>query len=354
MQKKINMKFSAQQIADYLGGTIEGNAQVEVDNFSKIEEGKPGTLSFLANQKYTKYIYETASSIVLVNNTFKAEDAVKSTLIRVEDAYTAMAKLMQLYEMSKPKKVGISTLAFVSEKAQIGENVYIAPYAVIEDNAKIGNNVKIYPHVYVGENSEIGENTQLFSGVQIYHNCKIGNHCILHSGTVVGSDGFGFAPSDAEYTKIPQIGNVVIENNVEIGANCTIDRAMMGSTIIREGVKLDNQIQVAHNVEIGEHTVIAALTGISGSVKIGKKCMIGGQVGFAGHLSIADGVIIGAKSGILSSITQKGTMVQGIPAQEIRNEFRSMAAYRKLPDLNRRVNELERELKKLTDILKQK
>jgi len=354
LQKKINMKFSAQQIADYLEGTIEGNAQVEVDNFSKIEEGKPGTLSFLANIKYTKYIYETASSIVLVSNTFVAEETIKATLIRVEDAYIAMAKLMQLYEMSKPQKVGISPLAFVSDKAQIGENVYIAAFVAIDENAKIANNVKIYPHVYIGENTEIGENTKLFSGVQIYNNCKIGKDCILHSGTVVGSDGFGFAPSNAEYTKVPQIGNVVIEDNVEIGANCTIDRAMMGSTIIRQGVKLDNQIQVAHNVEIGENTVIAALTGISGSVKIGKKCMIAGQVGFAGHLSIADEVIIGAKSGILSSVTQKGIMIQGAPAQEVRNEFRSMAVYRKLPDLNRRVNELERELKKLTDILKQK
>ncbi len=347
------MKFTAQQIADFLGGTVEGNAQVEVNNFSKIEEGKAGTLSFLANIKYTKYIYETLSSIVLVNKDFVAENPIEATLIRVDDAYTAMAKLMQLYEQSKPQRSGLSPQAFISPSAQIGKNVYIAPFVVIDDNAQIADNVKLYPHVYIGENTVIEANTTLFSGVKVYHSCRVGENCTLHAGTIVGSDGFGFAPSDTEYTKVPQIGNVVIEKNVEIGANCTIDRAMMGSTIIREGVKLDNQIQVAHNVEIGEHTVIAALTGVSGTVKIGKRCMIGGQVGFAGHLTIADEVKIGAKSGILSSVTQKGAILQGIPAQSLRDEFRSMAVYRKLPEINQKINQLEKELKKLKEQLNQ-
>ena len=343
------MKFSAQQIADFLEGKIEGNANVEVNNFSKIEEGKSGTLSFLANVKYTKYIYETKSSIVLVNNSFEAEHEIKATLIKVEDAYSAMAKLMQLYQQSKPQKTGISKQASIHESAKIGKNVYIAPFVFIDENVKIGDNTKIYPHVYIGENTKIGENTTLFSGVKVYDNCLIGNQCIFHAGTVIGSDGFGFAPSDAEYTKVPQIGNVIIEDHVEIGANTTVDRAMMGSTIIRKGVKLDNQIQVAHNVEIGEHTVIAALTGVSGSVKIGKKCMIGGQVGFAGHISIADEVKIGAKSGILSSVKEKGLIIQGIPATKIKDQYRSMAVYRKLPDLSRKVSMLERELKELKE-----
>ncbi len=343
------MKFSAQQIADFLEGKIEGNANVEVNNFSKIEEGKSGTLSFLANIKYTKYIYETASSIVLVNNSFKAEQEIKATLIRVEDAYSAMAKLMQLYEQSKPQKTGISKQASIHESAKIGKNVYIAPFVFIDENAEIGDNTKLYPHVYIGENTKIGNNTTLFSGVKIYDNCLIGNQCIFHAGTIIGSDGFGFAPSDAEYTKVPQIGNVIIEDHVEIGANTTVDRAMMGSTIIRKGVKLDNQIQVAHNVEIGEHTVIAALTGISGSVKIGKKCMIGGQVGFVGHISVADEVKIGAKSALSSSVKEKGAILQGVPATKLRDEYRSMAIYRKLPDLSRKVSMLERELKELKE-----
>ncbi len=346
------MKFSAQQIAEFLEGKVEGNPLIEVNNFSKIEEGKTGTLSFLANPKYTKYIYETDSSIVLVSNSFEAEKEIKSTLIRVDDAYSAMAKLMQLYELSKPQKKGISEKAYIHESATIGNNVYVAALAYISENAKIGDNVKIYPHVFIGENVKIDSNTTLYSGVKIYDNCVLGKDCIIHAGTIIGSDGFGFAPSDTEYTKVPQIGNVVIEDQVEIGANCTLDRAMMGSTIIRKGVKLDNQIQVAHNVEIGEHTVIAALTGISGTVKIGKRCMIGGQVGFAGHITIADEVKIGAKSGILSSITEKGAILQGIPANKIKDEYRSMAAYRKLPDLNRRVNSLEKEIKELNEKLK--
>lgn len=345
------MKFSARQIAEFLNGTIEGNQNTEVESFSKIEEGKPGTLSFLANPKYIKYIYETESSIVLVNSTFEAEKEIKATLIKVDDAYTAMAKLMQLYEQSKPKKTGISKQAYIHESAKIGENVYIAPMAFIGENVEIDDNCKIYPHVYIGDNAKISQDTTLFSGVKVYENCIIGKECIIHAGTIIGSDGFGFAPSDAEYTKVPQIGNVIIEDNVEIGANCTLDSAMMGSTIVRKGVKLDNQIQVAHNVEIGEHTVIAALTGISGTVKIGKHCMIGGQVGFAGHITIADEVKIGAKSGILSSVKEKGAILQGIPVQNIKNEYRSMAAYRKLPDINKKVNELERELMKLKEQL---
>jgi UDP-3-O-[3-hydroxymyristoyl] glucosamine N-acyltransferase len=341
------MEFTAKIVADFLKGKVEGNAEVKVTNVSSIEEGAPGTLAFLANPKYENFIYTTGASIVLVNKDFNPTKEVKTTLIRVEDPYKAFASLLDLYQNSIPQKSGIDAKASVSKTAKIGENCYIGDFAFIGENIRIGDNVKIYPQVYVGDNVTIGNDTILYPGVKIYQDCKIGEGCIIHSGAVIGSDGFGFAPTDADYKKIPQIGNVIIENNVEIGANCAIDRATMGSTIIRNGVKLDNLIQIAHNAEVGEQSVMAAQTGISGSTKVGKRCMFGGQVGSAGHITIADNVKIGAQSGIANSIKQEGIAVLGSPAIEIRKASRSIAAYKNLPELVSRLNQLEKELKEL-------
>ncbi|MEZ5149057.1 MAG: UDP-3-O-(3-hydroxymyristoyl)glucosamine N-acyltransferase [Bacteroidales bacterium] len=305
------MEFSAQQIASVINGTVEGNAEVKVNYVSKIEEGKPGTISFLANPKYTQYIYNTLASIVIVNNDFKPEKEISATLIRVEDAYLAFAKLLDYYNRIKQDKQGVSKQAYISESASIGENCYIGPFVYIGENVTIGNGTKIYPNTHIGDNSSVGDNTTIYSGVNIYSEIKIGNECIIHAGVVIGSDGFGFAPqTESDYTKVAQIGNVILEDRVEIGANTTIDRATLGSTIIRKGVKLDNLIQIAHNVEIGEHTVISAQTGVSGSTKIGKFCMIGGQVGIINHITIADEVKIAAQSGIGKSIVNKGEIVR--------------------------------------------
>lgn len=271
------MKFTAEQIAKALNGTVEGDAQIEVNSLSKIEEGKAGSLSFLANPKYTPFLYETQASIVIVNSDFKATKELNCTLVRVADAYTAFSQLLDLYNQAKLNKTGISKQAAIAESAKIGKNVYIGEFVVIGDNSIIGDNSKIYPQAYVGENCQIGNDTTLFPGVKVYADCVIGNNCTFHAGVVIGADGFGFAPqADNNYKKVAQIRNVIIEDNVEVGANSTIDRATLGSTIIRKGVKLDNLIQVAHNVEIGENTVMAALSGISGSTKVGKNCMIGG------------------------------------------------------------------------------
>ena len=299
------MELSARQIADILKGKVEGNEQITVKSFSKIEEGKPGTLTFLANPKYTNFIYETKASIALVNDDFVVEKSIPQTLtlIRVEDAYHALAILMNLAEKSKLKKSGIESPSFISPSVSYPkEDIYIGAFSYIGENVKIGKNVEIYPQTYIGDNVEIGDNTILHAGVKIYAECKIGKRCIIHSGAVIGSDGFGFAKGGESYKKIPQLGNVILEDDVEIGANTTIDRAVMESTIICKGVKLDNLIQIAHNVEVGENTVIAAQTGISGSTKVGKNCMLGGQVGLAGHISIGDNVGIGAQSGIVSNI----------------------------------------------------
>jgi len=286
------MEFTAQQIADYLHGDIEGDPSVKVSNFSKIEEGKPGTLSFLSNPKYIHYIYDCEASIVLVNKDFTAEKEIKPTLIRVEDAYQSLALLLTLVDQAKPKKTGISPLAYISETAKISENVYIAPFVYVGDNVTIDKNATLHANCSIEDGAVLGENVTLFSGVKVYNNCVIGNNCILHSGVVIGSDGFGFAPTeDGSYKKIPQMGNVVLEDDVEIGANSVVDRATMGSTIIRKGVKIDNLVQIAHNVEIGTNTVIAAQTGISGSTKLGKQCILAGQVGIAGHLQIEEGTI---------------------------------------------------------------
>ncbi|HQA75522.1 MAG TPA: UDP-3-O-(3-hydroxymyristoyl)glucosamine N-acyltransferase [Salinivirgaceae bacterium] len=339
------MQFTAEQIAAALEGTVDGNAQVVVNSVSKIEEGKPGTLSFLANPKYIKYIYETDASIVIVNADFVPEKPVKTTLIRVKDAYTAFATLLNMYEQAKPRPVGIDKQTSIDESAKLGKNIYVGPFAVISKNAQIADDVQIHAQVFIGPNVTVGKGTILYPGVKIYENCKIGSNVIIHAGTVVGSDGFGFAPrSQQEFMKVPQIGSVIIEDFVEIGANVTIDRATMGNTIIREGVKLDNLIQVAHNVEIGENTVIAAQTGISGSTKIGSNCMIGGQVGFTGHIEIADETKIGAQSGIANNIKTKGQSVLGSPATDYAIQRRAMILTQKLPEIWHRLNNIERKI----------
>jgi UDP-3-O-[3-hydroxymyristoyl] glucosamine N-acyltransferase len=345
---KKDMEFTAQQIAEFLHGEVEGNSDVKVNYVSKIEEGKPGTLSFLANPKYASYIYDTQSSIVLVNRDFKAEKDISATLVRVDDAYASFAQLLNLVNEYKLQRTGISDKAAIASSANVGENVYIGEFVVIEENVSIGDNVKIYPNTFIGKDSKIGENSVLYAGCKVYHECVIGNECTLHAGVVIGSDGFGFAPqSDNKYQKVPQIGNVILENNVEIGANTVVDRATMGSTIIRKGVKLDNLIQIAHNVEIGENTVIAAQTGVSGSTKVGKNCMIGGQVGLAGHINIPDNVKIGAQSGLASNLTKEGEIVLGSPAFSVGNYRRSYAYFRNLPSLVTKINELEKQLKEL-------
>ena len=340
------MEFTAKQIAEVIDGTIVGNPDVKVNNLSKIEEGKEGTLSFLANPKYNHFIYSTNASIVIVNHDFVPEKEITSTLIKVENAYSAFASLLEMYNEVKLNKSGISDQSFISESAKIGKDIYLGDFAYVGNNVEIGDNVKIYPHAFIGNNAKIGANTTVFSGVKIYSDCIIGNDCTIHAGVVIGGDGFGFAPqSDNNYKKVAQIGNVIIEDYVEIGANTTIDRATLGSTIIRKGVKLDNLIQVAHNVEIGENTVIAALTGISGSSKIGKNCMIGGQVGIAGHIEIADEVKIGAQSGVSASVREKGAIILGAPAFDITKSRKSIIHYRNFDSIVKRLEDIENTLK---------
>ena len=340
------MEFTAQQIAAFLRGTVEGDPEVKVSNFSKIEEGKPGTLTFLANPKYEHHIYHTEASIVLVNQDFTPTEPIHTTLIRVENAYTALAQLLNMVEQAKSKKSGVDSTAFIAPTASVGEDCYIGNMAYIGERVKLGNNCQVYPFAYIGDNVEIGDNTILYPHVTVYHDCRIGQHCILHAGSVIGADGFGFAPEGEQYKKIPQLGNVVIEDNVEIGANTTIDRAVMDSTIIRQGVKLDNLIQIAHNVEVGENTVMAAQVGIAGSVKVGKHCMFGGQVGLAGHIQIADDVTLGAQAGVISSVKEATTLL-GPPAIQARNFMRSSAIFNRLPELYRTIGQLQREVETL-------
>ena len=340
------MEFTAQQIAAFLRGTVEGDPEVKVSNFSKIEEGKPGTLTFLANPKYEHHIYHTEASIVLVNQDFTPTEPIHTTLIRVENAYTALAQLLNMVEQAKSKKSGVDSTAFIAPTASVGEDCYIGNMAYIGERVKLGNNCQVYPFAYIGDNVEIGANTLLYPHVTVYHDCRIGQHCILHAGSVIGADGFGFAPEGEQYKKIPQLGNVVIEDNVEIGANTTIDRAVMDSTIIRQGVKLDNLIQIAHNVEVGENTVMAAQVGIAGSVKVGKHCMFGGQVGLAGHIQIADDVTLGAQAGVISSVKEATTLL-GAPAIQARNFMRSSAIFNRLPELYRTIGQLQREVETL-------
>ena len=342
------MKFTVKQIADILNGTVEGDAEANVWNLSKIEEGSEGSLSFLANPLYKHFLYSTKATAIIVNNDFVPEQPINVTLIRVEDAYGAFAKLLEFYNQIKLNKTGISKLAFINETATLGENLYIGEFACIAENVTIGNNVKIYPHVYIGDNTTIADNTTLYAGVKIYSDNVIGNNCILHSGVVIGADGFGFAPqADNNYNKVAQIGNVIIEDNVEIGANTTIDRATLGSTIIKKGVKLDNQIQIAHNVVIGENTVIVSQTGIAGSTKIGKNCMIAGQVCIVGHLTIADNVKIAAQSGITSNVKKDGEIIMGSPAFNI-NEYRKVYVhFRNFSKLVKRIEQLEKQIEEL-------
>lgn len=338
------MKFSALQIAGMLGGTVEGDETAAVDNLSKIEEGTPGTLTFLANPKYEGFIYETKASIAIVSNSFVAEKALPTTLtlVRVEDAYASFAKLLEAYNSLKKPQPGIHPQSAIAASAKIGENVFVGAFVVIGENAFVGDNTVLQAGSFIGDNVSIGENTVINAGVKIYADCKIGAHCTLHSGVIIGGDGFGFAPnSENNYAKVPQIGNVIMEDHVEVGSNSTIDRATLGSTIIRKGAKIDNLIQIAHNVEIGENTVIAAQTGIAGSTKIGKNCMIGGQVGIVGHITIAEGTKIAAQSGVGADIKEPNTIVQGSPAFAIMDYKKSYVGFRKLPEVLRRLEDLE-------------
>lgn len=342
------MKFSALQISEILGGTIEGDQNVNVSSVSKIEEGKLGSISFLANPKYAEYIYDTDASIVILNKDFKLDKPVKSTLtlIRVDNAQACFSQLLEMYNQVKNNKIGISEKANIEDSAKIGKDVYIGANTSIGENVSIGDGVKIYPNCFIGDNAKIGDNTTIYAGSQVYSESIVGKDCVIHSGATIGADGFGFVPnSENNYKKIPQIGNAILEDHVEIGANTCIDRATLGSTIIRKGVKLDNLIQVGHNVEIGENTVIAAQTGIAGSTKIGKNCMIGGQVGIVGHIKIADEVKIAAQSGIGHAIPKPGTIVQGSPAIGIGDFKRSYVLFRKLPEMASQLKDIENQLK---------
>lgn len=340
------MEFSAKQIATFIQGEIIGDENATVHTFAKIEEGIPGAISFLSNPKYTPYIYDTQSTIVLVNKDFTPEQEVKATLIKVDNAYESLAKLLKLYEMSKPKKTGIHSLAFVAETAKIGKDVYIAPFACIGDHAEIGDNTVIHPHATVGGGAKVGNNCIIYSGATVYHDCRIGNNCILHSGCVIGADGFGFAPTPQGYEKIPQIGIVILEDNVEVGANTCIDRATMGATVIHSGVKLDNLIQIAHNDEIGSHTVMAAQVGIAGSTKVGEWCMFGGQVGIAGHSKIGDKVNLGAQSGVPGNI-KSGSQLIGTPPMELKQYFKASIAQKSLPEMQIELRNLRKEIEEL-------
>ncbi len=340
------MEFSAKQIAEFIQGTVVGDENATVHTFAKIEEGIPGSISFLSNPKYLHYIYDTKASIVLVNKDFTPEQEVKTTLIKVDNAYESLAKLLTLYEMSKPKKTGIDSLAYIAPTAKIGKEVYIAPFAYIGEGAVIGDNTAIYPHATIGENAQIGNNCILYPNVTVYHDCRIGNQCILHAGSVIGADGFGFAPSPEGYEKIPQIGIVIIEDNVEIGANTCIDRSTMGATIVHKGVKLDNLIQIARNVEVGSHTVMSSQVGIAGSTKIGEWCMFGGQVGVAGHIKVSDHVSVAAQSGIAKA-TKENQAIMGTPAIDAKQYFKCSAVFKNLPEIFSTVNQLQKEIEEL-------
>lgn len=339
------MEFSANQIASLVGGTVDGDGNVAVSTFAKIEEGHPGALSFLANPKYSHYIYQTRSSIVLVRRDFEAEHPISATLIRVDDPYATIAQLLQMVAaMTAPHPVGVEQPSFVAPDVEVPEDAYIGAFAYVASGTKLGKGVKIYPQVYIGAGVEIGEGTILYPGVKVYHGCSVGARCIIHSGAVIGADGFGFAPTDGVYNKIPQLGNVTVGDDVEIGANTTVDRAVMGSTRIGKGVKLDNLIQIAHNCEVGDNTVMASQSGIAGSTKVGSGCMVGGQVGFAGHLHIGDNVQIGAQSGINRNAPD-GARIMGYPAVDYGDFARQTINIRNLSALYKRVAELEKKCK---------
>lgn len=341
------MEFTAGQISQMLGGEVVGNDNAVVNTLCKIEEGIEKGMSFLSNPKYEHYIYDTKASVVIVNKSFEPEKDIKTTIIKVDDAYACFAKVLDIYNEYMLNKEGVSSLSFISKTSTIEGEPYIGEFAFIGENVKIGQGAKIYPHVYIGDNVQIGDNVTFFSGAKVYHSCIIGSNCNINSGAVIGADGFGFAPlADGSFKKIAQIGNVILEDNVDIGANTTIDRATMGSTIIKKGVKLDNLIQIAHNVIIDENTVMAAQAGVSGTTKIGKNCFIGGQVGFAGHITIGDNVKIGAQSGIMSNIEDNASVL-GSPSWSARPYMKSYLYFRKLPDLADKINELEKRIKEL-------
>jgi len=339
------MKFTATQIAGILEGEVDGNGEVEVSRLSKIEEGTAGSLTFLSNPKYTPYIYSTQASVTIVNKDFVPENALSTTLIRVENAYNAFSKLLEYYNQVKLNKTGVEQPVFIADSAQLGDNHYLGAFCYIGANVVMGDNVKIYPNVYIGDNVTLGNDVVVFAGAKIYSETVIGNNCVIHSGVIIGADGFGFTPDETgKYRKVPQTGNVIIEDNVDVGAGTTIDRATLGSTLIKEGVKLDNQIQIAHNVEIGQNTVIAAQTGIAGSTKIGKNCMIGGQVGIVGHIIIGDNVRIQAQSGIGRNVKDNETL-QGSPALNYGDYNKSYVHFKNLPKIIQRLNAIEKNQK---------
>lgn len=346
------MEFTAKQISEFVQGHVEGNENATIHTFAKIEEGVEGAISFLSNPKYTHYIYDTKSSIVLIDENVELEHPVKTTLIRVKNAYECVAKLLQLYESMKPKKTGIDSLAFVSPSAKVGKDCYIGAFAYVGDNAVVGDGCQIYPHATICDNVKMGDNCLVYPNVTVYHDCKIGNRVTLHAGSVVGADGFGFAPAAEGYDKIPQIGIVTIEDDVEIGANTCIDRSTMGSTYVRKGVKLDNLVQIAHNTDIGENTVMSAQVGVAGSTKVGQWCMFGGQVGIAGHITIGNKVFLGAQSGVPGSIKDNQALI-GTPPMEQLPYFKSQAIFRRLPDMYKELNELKKEVEELKKINKQ-
>ncbi|MGC6430732.1 MAG: UDP-3-O-(3-hydroxymyristoyl)glucosamine N-acyltransferase [Jejuia sp.] len=336
------MEFTAQQIADILEGDVVGDADIKVSKLAKIEEGVKGALTFLANPKYTSFIYSTKASITIVNRSFQPEETVSTTLIKVDDAYKSFSKLLEYYNQVKLNKFGVEQPSFISESSKYGENIYIGAFSYVGENVIIGDNVKIFPNSYIGDNVKIGDNTIIFAGSKIYSECIIGNNCVINSGAIIGADGFGFAPNEkGEYQKVPQTGNVVLEDFVDIGAATTIDRATLGSTIIRQGVKLDNQIQIAHNVEIGKNTVIAAQTGIAGSTKIGANCQIGGQVGIVGHITIGNNVRIQAQSGIGRNV-KDNEVLQGSPALAYGDYNKSYVHFKNLPKIIKKLNDIEK------------
>ena len=341
------LEFTARQIAEMIGGRVEGNENTTVSSFAKIEEGREGALSFLSNPKYTHFIYDTKSSIVLVSNDLQLEHPVNTTLIRVANAYEAVAQLLQFYEKMKPRKKGIDPLASVSSSATIGQDVYIGAFAVVGDGAVIGDGTQIYPHVVIGDGVKTGTECLFYPHVTVYQGCQIGNRVTIHAGAVIGADGFGFAPNPEGYDKIPQIGIVVIEDNVEIGANTCIDRSTMSQTVIRRGVKLDNLIQIAHNCEVGENTVMSAQVGLAGSTKVGAWCMVGGQAGFSGHIEVADKTFVGAQCGVISSTRGQGEKLIGSPAMDPKVYFKGMAVLKHLPEMYREINSLKKQVEAL-------
>ncbi len=348
------MEFSAEMIAGLIEGTVVGDPKTTVNNFARIEEGKAGCISFLANPKYEHYVYTTESSIVLVNDSFEPTQEVKATLIKVPNAREAVARLITIYDSMKPKPVGIDSTAYIDPTAKVGKNVYLGPFVAIGPGAVIGDGCVLHPHATVGARVRVGENTTMYSNSVIYHDCVVGSRCILHAGCVIGADGFGFEPTENGYEKIPQIGNAVLEDDVEIGANSCVDRAVMGSTIIHKGVKIDNLVQIGHNCEVGSHTVMSAQVGVAGSTKIGEWCMFGGQVGISGHATIANRTMAGAQSGIPNTIKKEGTAIQGSPAIEGRNFWKSSAIFKNLPDMWSDMNQMKKEIKALKEALANK